>query len=165
MSAQYKTAKGEWKNVNNIRTGASVDYLREPAFFKVAPDSQMPFVVGVTVTVESEQFDTPRRLHKSLPDPLSVRVTFEEVSGKKATLAFVCQNEPLELVDRQQLKLKKENTFWLQVCDDTNAELQLFATVGVEEKEGREGKIVKTTVTKFSSPLSLSSSFLGLYRF
>jgi hypothetical protein len=79
--------------------------------------------------------DASDRAHPTLPQPLVIRITFEDVDGKKAVISVTQRNPPLNLVtieSREKYNNKKPE-FYMQ-CDDTKLEARLYVEVNVSSQ-------------------------------
>jgi hypothetical protein len=68
-----------------------------------------PLFVATTILVKGEQLENHRRTHRSLPDPMHVRVTLEEVNGNTTTIEYQYKNGPLELRTLESLQADDAN--------------------------------------------------------
>ena len=70
------------------------------------------------------------RAHKSLPSPLSIRITLEDAHGRKSTITAQYVNGPLNLPTKKSKEDYDKKTYdlWFQ-CDDTDLETRVIAKV------------------------------------
>lgn len=133
VSSEYLSESGEWKEMK-VRVGAYYGFLNyswsDSTHFDLEPKAQTDMCVGSYVVFTTpKKGDRERRAHKSLPQPLKIRITFQDVDGNKASVTVEQCNGPLDLITREKReKDKGPADLWLQ-CDDTEGEYRIYAEI------------------------------------
>jgi len=137
VTAQYHGKDGEWKDVECTVGDKGDD-------FAVDGIQTTEINVIARIKITAPQVDRYRRAHMSLPDPLNIKLKFEDANGGKSEMDVQYNNPPLDLQNReyrQKNNSDKEMLFWAQ-CDDVTLEQRIFSDVFLSED--RKNLIIAT---------------------
>jgi len=141
ITSQYEGSDGKWIDAP-IQTGSRIGYWnynwgREPRF-NMDPLAQTQIAINTLITIKGPHWERERRCHKSLPQPLKIKITFEDAKTRTCSIVVEYNNEPRQLIDRAQVEKndKKKADFWIQ-CDDVNFEARLYSVAFLNDKDKR----------------------------
>jgi len=144
---EWKDSKGNW-NVGRVRLGGrgGTYYFREGVGYsrKFGAKDQEDIEIALGIPMTTPQYDYGVRCaHRSLPQPLSVRWTFEDSNGATSTIEMQYVNEPIERVTKEKREKRQGSplAFFASV-DDEDFEVRVFAEV----IEKLEDKYVSITI-------------------
>lgn len=145
VDAEYLDLHGKWvRGTCKIgRRNGFYDYSFQPEksnHFNMEPMEQRETAIYLGVTIKAPQLDRCRRSHKSLPDPLKIKITFEDSNGCNASILIDYLNPALDVTTKDERE-KKNNEgnkfdFWAQ-CDDTDYQLRIWAEAKNNVKDER----------------------------
>jgi len=103
----------------------------------------------LTIPIASPQNEKQRRVHKSLPQPLKVRLIFDDAAVGKYVAEIEVVNEALDLVTKESrlTKAKLPLVFYAH-CDDETMDCRIFTEVIHNEKDKR-AEILMGSSTKY----------------
>jgi len=149
VSLEYQDKTGNWVPCDSISLG----HRQRPWYYNWGQIDPKGFNVGENITtdmavragikVKALNFDKLRRIHHSLPDPISIKIWLEDGSGGKTSIVVEYKSGPLELIDEKSKRKDtgKEDLQFLY-CDDVDAEARIWAAI-VKEEDSRWGTIVQ----------------------
>jgi hypothetical protein len=93
----------------------------------IEPKQHMPIAFGGCIKVDAKaQREKARRLHRNLPDPLTLRLTLLDMNGGSISIQYSYKNEPLSVKTLEKAKAstdrKNKPMFAFLGCDDTEIE-------------------------------------------
>jgi len=141
VTGEYCAKDGTWTSLKTLIGSRSGFYnyswnRDDPINFKMGALDQVDRAFRLTIPVESPQNDKQRRVHKSLPQPLKVRLTFDDAAAGKYVAEIEVANEQLELVTKEsRLKIAKLPLVFYTHCDDDTMDCRIFTEVIHNEKE------------------------------
>lgn len=105
---------------------------------KIGGENQIKLSTSTVIHIQAPQFEKMRRVHKSLPNPLEIQITFEEVNGTKSVINVKNYNPPYNLITKEyaQTQWSMPAEFWIQ-CDDVELETRTFAVLSLDPDKTR----------------------------
>jgi len=144
ISSSYKGKDGTWIPFSQTRVGQRGGFYsyswNDRPNFTMEGKSQCELAISSVTMINSRQFQKVRRAHKSLPQLLEIRITFEDSEGKKSMVEIPFMNEPLQLDTREYKEMKENKSikfeYWIE-CDDDEMEARIWMYVIWDEKQAR----------------------------
>jgi len=129
IKSEYQTKEGKWVDTE-LRLGSKGGYYRysfgshnSEEGFNVGANERLDLATESVIMVQAQQFAKERKIHKSLPSPINIRITFADKEGHASAIVISYTNSPLQLKTLESIEQKnsKKAAFWLQ-ADDLEAE-------------------------------------------
>eukprot|EP01111_Echinosteliopsis_oligospora_P005368 TRINITY_DN1865_c0_g1_i1.p1 TRINITY_DN1865_c0_g1~~TRINITY_DN1865_c0_g1_i1.p1 ORF type:complete len:659 (-),score=192.68 TRINITY_DN1865_c0_g1_i1:65-2041(-) len=146
IRTQYKI-NGEWKEAEQTALGSKRGYYNyswnwEESSLDLAPTSQSKISVLAGFKIHAYQADKQRRLHHSIPSPLSLRIIFEDYSGKEGIFDVEYVNPPLDTYTEKyaetRLDPKGSKYDKFVYADDLEAECRQYIAIRKKSENGKE---------------------------
>eukprot|EP01116_Phalansterium_solitarium_P006188 TRINITY_DN18497_c0_g1_i1.p1 TRINITY_DN18497_c0_g1~~TRINITY_DN18497_c0_g1_i1.p1 ORF type:complete len:562 (-),score=118.71 TRINITY_DN18497_c0_g1_i1:513-2129(-) len=140
VMVDYKAKDNEWKSLETLigsrRGFYNYSWEHNGTTFRVEPMSSLDVAIQGRFEVRAPQFDRERRVHNSMPQPLELRITFEDSGDNKYVVNLQQINGQLDLVTRQKRDQYhgRVSVFWAQ-CDDTEWQARSSAQVFIPEDQ------------------------------
>jgi len=147
ITSDYLGKDGAWipmKTVLGSKEYRGYSWNYDASNFGMEGMQQMDLAIRSTVTIKAPQLDRVHRAHKSLPQPLLIRVTFEDADQKKTQITTTFVNPPISLITKDR-RMKDGTCFtektqafdiWYTL-DDANFETRLYVEGSFNTKESR----------------------------
>lgn len=152
VAVEYQTTDGKWlgheseADGNNLipqvalvgtRGGHHYYSWQSERSFTVRPLSTEQMAVGlvfhIPLSADTHFVEQHRRLHRSLPSPLNVRISFMDAEGHKSVLTSVAVNPPLVLTtNKKEISRSCVKYSFFQRVDDADAESCVWVGVASE---------------------------------
>jgi len=137
VTSEYKDKDGKWTPFPSTILGYRQGYYNynwnSDETFTMGEMDQFDMAIRSSIEITDHQIDRLRRAHKSLPQPLEIKIIFDDSKGKKSTIITTFVNDPLELVTKESRRERsvssvpgKAHDCWVQ-CDDINFETRLYS--------------------------------------
>eukprot|EP01119_Soliformovum_irregulare_P021102 TRINITY_DN6965_c0_g1_i1.p1 TRINITY_DN6965_c0_g1~~TRINITY_DN6965_c0_g1_i1.p1 ORF type:complete len:570 (+),score=138.61 TRINITY_DN6965_c0_g1_i1:26-1711(+) len=138
---EWKDAQGKW-NAAPLRKGGrgGTYYFRSETEYsqKFGPKDSDDIEIAIGIPMNLPQWDYGvRKAHRSLPQPLHIRWTFEDSNGGKSTIEMQYVSEPVDMVTRQSReKYQGRPLAFFETVDDESFETRFYSEVLEKLDEG-----------------------------
>jgi len=148
VKTEYQTKDGKWEECKTRlgnRQGFYNYYWYNYNNFNMDGLQQNDLAVQASIPIHAPQYDRERRAHKSLPQPLLIRVTFEDSNSRTSVITVPHVNTPLDLVTKEKRVTNrvtcssvdgKSHDIWVH-CDDPELDVRIFGEGFFEHTQRR----------------------------
>lgn len=170
VKTEYQNAAGEWVAAKNTAIGHKAGYYDyrwnwNSQNFGIDPHGveKVAILCGVG-PIKAPQVDRQRRAHGSLPNPLKIRVTFEDDQGATCQIEVVNYNKPHDQPTKESTEKynSKQYDFWTQLDDAASESRHYVAICKVKETENKEYYEIKSSLSSGSVYYFYKSQFQRL---
>lgn len=145
ISGEYENFDGKWCECHSIKIGPSLsDGAEEYTWFpnttlNLNPANLSTFAVRADIQIHGEPGGSNvhrMRAHRSLPQPLKIRLRLQDTEGKATSLIVEQVNEPFILPTKEILmkQFNYQDVIAFIYADDCEMELREWVTVWYEDK-------------------------------
>jgi len=139
VSAAYQNGE-QWVKPNSCAIGHKHGFYHyawdwNNTYVGIAPHHPERLAVLVGITVKAPQCNRNRKAHYSLPDPLVIRITFEDDQGNSETITVQYLNQPQDLPTFEKKKDDDKLIYFLPVDDVETETRHYFSIDKVTEDE------------------------------
>jgi hypothetical protein len=160
LTVVYQAHDGSWRECYDIAIAPIPVRNEEPKWLtdsviNIQPDKLISFTIKGWISVKGEtgaNNQARARSHKSLPQPLKLKIIITDNVDKQCSLVVEQLNEPLELLTRESyLKMYQSSIKELLAfvyADDVETEERLYAAVYIDKENAL---VIRTPTTYYVS--------------
>jgi hypothetical protein len=147
VNVQYQRHDGKWLDCQNVKIVVASTQQNDKqklatSILNIEPDKLVSVSIETAIQVKGKpnrSSNTRRRAHRSLPQPLKLKIIVTDNLSKTCSLTIEQMNEPLELITREIfLEKRKENVKKLIAfvhADDCEYDERICAAVYINNED------------------------------
>lgn len=147
LALLYQTSDGAWRECHDVAIAPIPIRHEEPRWLtdsviNIQPDKLVSYIIRGFIALKGiagSNNQTRARVHRSLPQPLKLKILVTDNSGKQCSLIVEQLNEPLDLINRErfvsdnQSHIKEFLSF--AYADNCDAEERVFMAAYITQKD------------------------------
>jgi hypothetical protein len=157
IKTEYESAPNNWVEGKNSAIGHKQGFYDyrwnwDTQCFTIPSHSVEKVAFLCSIPISAPQVDRLRRGHKSLPNPLKIRLTLEDDQGATTQLEVVHHNDPYKLPSKESVEKSQGKEFeYFVTLDDAETEIRHYISVArVQDDDTKEHIEIRSSVSSSS---------------